>query len=454
MAKKKKQVPRNSDAIEQLASEYVIKSTPALDLAAENAHKLYNCALYQLRQSLFKRKGWLSYEDLDRIFKRKRNANELMLYGQMPTVQCAQQTLKEACAVWKAWKNALKSYKVAPGKFTGRPRIPSYLKKTKKHTFYVTSQNAKVKEVIGEDKKVLARYLEIHSLGLRIKLDDGVKDIGRVAIKPMSKGYKLVVPYTPSQSQEPFLPDNGHYIGIDPGVDNAFACVSNTGAAPLLVNGGSIKSVNQYYNKRLAKLKSLQAQYHQLERIINTKQGPKAVYAQTKSMQSLTDWRNEKVRQFAHKASKRIIDYALSCDANTIVIGKNKSWKRSADMGKKNNQNFIGLPHAQMIDMIKYKAKMLGITVICTNESYTSQTSALDGEKPCWNNGNKSRKKQGKSPANRRVHRGMFKTNKGLLVNADVNGAMQIVRKVFPNVSFADGIVGAVLRPDKWSPTI
>ena len=121
------------------------------------------------------------------------------------------------------------------------------------------------------------------------------------------------------QSQVSFLPDNGRYIGIDPGVDNAFACVSNTGASPLLVNGGSIKSVNQYYNKRLAKLQSLQAQYHQLERIINTKQGPKAVYAQTKSMLRLTDWRNEKVRQFAHKASKRIIDYALSCDANTIV---------------------------------------------------------------------------------------------------------------------------------------
>lgn len=73
----------------------------------------------------------------------------------------------------------------------------------------------------------------------------------------------------------------------------------------------------------------------------------------------------------------------VCCDANTIVIGKNKSWKRSADMDKKKKQNFIGLPHAQMIDMIKYKANMLGITVICTNESYTSQTSALDGEKPC-----------------------------------------------------------------------
>lgn len=244
--------------------------------------------------------------------------------------------------------------------------------------------------------------------------------------------------------------------------------MTNTGARSLLINGRPAKSVNQYYNKEIARLKSLQAQYYQLETIINTKQGPKPVYQQTKAMIRITDWRNQKLEQFAHKASKRIIDYALSCGVNTIVIGKNNGWKRSSNMGKKNNQNFIGLPHKKMIDMITYKANMAGITVITTNESYTSQTSALDNEKPCWNNGNKSRKKQGKSPVNRRIRRGMFKTNKGILVNADVNGAMQIIRKVFPNVRFdlplasregcqasSDGIAGSVLRPLKrWSPLI
>lgn len=123
-------------------------------------------------------------------------------------------------------------------------------------------------------------------------------------------------------------------------------------------------------------------------------------------------------------------------------------------MGKRNNQNFIGIPHKTMIDMIKYKANLAGITVIQTNESYTSQTSALDHEQPCWNNANKSRKKQGKSPINRRIKRGLFKANDGTLINADVNGALQIIKKVFPNFSLDDGIVGAVLRPIKWSPAI
>ena len=123
-------------------------------------------------------------------------------------------------------------------------------------------------------------------------------------------------------------------------------------------------------------------------------------------------------------------------------------------MGKKNNQNFIGIPHKIMLDLITYKANLAGITVIKINESYTSQTSALDHEKPCWNNGNKSRKKQGKSPVNRRLKRGLFKANDGTLINADINGALQIIKKAFPNFSLDDGIVGAVLRPVKWNPTI
>lgn len=123
-------------------------------------------------------------------------------------------------------------------------------------------------------------------------------------------------------------------------------------------------------------------------------------------------------------------------------------------MGKRNNQNFIGILHKIMIDMIQYKANLLGISVIRTNESYTSQTSSLDNEKPCWENGNKSRQKQGKSPINRRIQRGLFKANDGSLINADINGAFQIIRKVFPKVSLANGIAGVVLRPVKWTPLI
>lgn len=407
MAKKrKKPIPRNSRQYEQLASEYLIKATPILNETATQAHNLYNCALYDIRQAFFKHQYINSFTDLNAMFKKRYELKENMLYHKLGYVQSAQQTLKEVMTVWQAWLRALKTYRKNPTKFTGRPRMPKYLHRDQRHTFYVTSQNARVNK---------AGFLVIPKLSIT---------------------------------------DNGKYLGIDPGIDNAFACVTNTGDRPLLINGDAIKSVNQYYNKKRAELKQLQAKYHQLEKMINTKQGLKPIYQETKAMKRITAWRNDKIRQFAHKASKCIVDYALSCGTNTIVIGRNKSWKCSSDMGKRNNHNFIGIPHKTMIDMIKYKANLAGITVIQTNESYTSQTSALDHEQPCWNNANKSRKKQGKSPINRRIKRGLFKANDGTLINADVNGALQIIKKVFPNFSLDDGIVGAVLRPIKWSPAI
>ncbi len=436
-------VPRNCVQYSALSSEYFIKDTPLLNKYSHKAHDLYNCALYCLRQGLFHKKYIKGYQELDLIFKIKYAERESMLYHELGYVQSAQQTLKEVNTVWKAWRQAKKAYQANPGKFSGRPRLPHYLRKKERHIFFVTNQNAKVKD----------GYLIIPKLELKLKLDPRIKKIQRVGFRPLANGYKAIVQYKVNKEIS-YLSDNGKYIGIDPGVDNAFACVSNTGAKPLIINGKAIKSVNQFYNKKRAELKAKQAQYHQLESFIHTKQGIKPVYAETHAMKAITDWRNKKISQFAHKASKRIVQYALSCGANTIVIGNNKSWKRSSDMGKKNNQNFIGIPHKTMIDMITYKANLNGISVIRTNESYTSQTSALDDEKPCWQNGNFSRKKQGLSPVNRRIHRGLFKTNHGLLVNADINGAMQIVRKVFPKFSFAKGIEGTVLCPVKWSPLI
>lgn len=443
--KKKKKITKVKaieSQYEYLASEYYIKRTPELDNYAMQAHNLYNAALYTVRQAFFKHK-LLSYNDLNRIFKKKVESRENMLYHAFPYVQSAQQTLKEVMAIWKAWFKALAVYRIQPYSFTGRPRIPKYLRKNERHVFYVTNQNAKVKN----------GYLWIPKMNFKLKLQAGIEKIQRVVFKPMSNGYKVIVPYK-TNLEIKYKKDNGKYVGIDPGVDNAFALAANTGVQPLLISGGPIKSVNQYYNKRRAKLRRLQAKNHQLETIIDTKQGKKPVYGETKAQKRITDWRNEKIRQFAHKASKRIIDYALNCDANTIVIGKNTFWKQKSGMLKKTNQNFIGIPHAKMLEMVKYKANLAGIRVIYTNESYTSQTSALDNEKPCWNNGNNSRIKQGIHPSYRRIERGLFKSNDGKLINSDINGALQIIRKVFPKVTLTDGIADAVLRPIKWSPTI
>lgn len=440
---KRKQMLRNQPDYDCLSSEYFVKGNPLLDQYSHKAHDLYNRALYDLRQGLFKRKYINGYGQLDSMFKRRYLSRESMLYHELGYVQSAQQTLKEVTTVWNAWLSALKAYRKNPTKFTGKPRIPRYLRKNQRHTFFVTNQNAKIKD----------GYLVIPKFKFKLKLAPQITVLQRVAFKSCYGGYKVIVQYRINKGVQ-YLPDNGKYMGIDPGIDNAFACATNTKKLPLLINGHNLKSVNQYYNKEHSRLKALQAKYHQLETKIMTKQGIKPIYQETKAMQRITEWRNRKIYQFAHKASKRIVEYALSCGVNTIVIGNTKSWKRSSNMGRKNNQNFIGIPHKTMIDMIQYKANLVGITVIRTNESYTSQTSSLDHEKPCWANGNTSRKKHGKSPINRRIHRGLFKANDDRLINADVNGALQIIRKVFPKYSLNDGIAGVVLRPVKWTPLI
>ena len=424
-----------------LTSEYIITDqTGLLSKCAHGANNMYNAALYQVRQSFFKHRKFFSYNELDKLFKIKYQQRECMAYHEVGYVQSAQQTIKEVLNIWSCYFKALKAFYKNSSKFSGKPHIPSYLEKGNRHLFFVTNQSAKNKN----------GYLVIPKLGIHLKLDQRVKKIKQVALKPLSKQrFRILVQYEVSDSV--MKPDNGVYIGIDPGLDNAFTCVTNGNQCPLIINGKGPKSVNQYYNKQRAILSRKHAQYHQCCKTINTKQGIKKIYYDSQKMIQLTEWRNTKIKQFAHKASKRIIDYALNCGANTIVIGKNKNQKRSANLGKRNNQNFIGIPHSMMINMIKYKAQQVGINVIETNESYTSQTSFLDHEKPCKQNGNYVRKQKHLSPAKRRVKRGLFRSNNGTLINADVNGALQIIKKVFPKLNLNDGIVGLVLSPFKYS---
>lgn len=216
--------------------------------------------------------------------------------------------------------------------------------------------------------------------------------------------------------------DNGKYFGIDIGLDNLATVSNNIGEKPFIINGKGLKSMNKYYNK-------LKAHYQEIAKKVNNKYYTNRLY-------KLECKRNNKINDTFHKASRYIINSALSYNINTIIIGNNKDWKRNSKMSKKVNQSFVGIPHQKLIEMIKYKAEEVGINVVTTEESYTSGTSFVDGEVPCKENYNKSR----------RIKRGLFKSDTGRLINADVNGSLQIIKKVVPN-AFADGIEGVVLHP-------
>ena len=177
-----------------------------------------------------------------------------MLYSQFPYRQTVQQTLNELISVWYAWSQASKAYKENPHKFTGKPRIPGYLQKGKRHVFYVTNQNAKVKNgyLIIQPRNGL--------INVKVKLRPEIKNIKRVVFQPLSKNrFKVIVQYQ-INTQITYKPDNGRYMGIDPGLDNAFTCAINDNTVqPLIINGRGVKSVNHRYNKRIAQLSSRHA---------------------------------------------------------------------------------------------------------------------------------------------------------------------------------------------------
>ncbi len=415
---------------EYLVERHVIRPSHShyrlLDEFAHKANNVYNQGLYRVREALFEGQ-WMTYSQLDKSFKKSRDQKDCMLYSSMGSVHLVQQILRLVIQNMLSWKKARDAYEKAPYKFTGRPKLPKYRKKGGKFTLFIDNQTAKLRE---------GGFVEIPVLNsFRIELQH--KDttaIQQVRIVPKHNRFIVEVVYRTNR-EIVYRPDNGRYLSIDPGLDNAFALASNVeGFQPVLINGRPIKAVNQYYNKVRARLYKVHDLSNQ----------PRS----SRRLDRLEFYRDQKIDRFAHEASKRIVDIALSHDIATIVIGKNKGQKRSCNMGKRVNQNFIGIPHQVMVDMIRYKANLEGIVVIETEESYTSQTSFLDHEMPVKENGDKMRKKHGKSPARRRIKRGLYRSDTGKLINADVNAALQILKKAVPD-AYANGIEGIGLSPVK-----
>lgn len=197
--------------------------------------------------------------------------------------------------------------------------------------------------------------------------------------------------------------DNKRYASIDLGLNN-LATVGSNVMKPFIINGKPLKSINQFYNKKLAKLKS------------NLKDEKKT----SNRIKRLHFKRNNKIKDYLHKASRCIINQLVSNSINTLIIGHNKKWKQEINIGSVNNQKFVSIPHSRFIDMLKYKASLEGINVLIQEESYTSKCSFLDNEPiqkhECYKG--------------TRIKRGLFKSKKHGLINADVNGALNILRKV------------------------
>ena len=370
---------------------------------------LYNYANYIIRQEFIKNGNWIRYNNLDKILKQEGNNFD---YKNMPLASCSQQCLKLLDKNWKSFFQSIKDYNQNPSKYLGRPKLPTYKPKNGRNILILTSQNCKIQKGIVKFPKTFKGFY----------LKTKVNKLQQVRIIPKDRYLVVEIVYKINDIV-PML-DNNKYISIDLGLDNFVTVVNNCGLKPFVINGKGLKSINQYYNKQVSYYKSISKRMNGLD--------------YTNRISKITNKRNNKVDDFIHKASRYIVDYCRDNKINTIIIGNNKNWKQNSKMSKVVNQNFISIPYYKFIEKVKYKAEEIGINIIITEESYTSGTSFLDNELPVKENYNK----------NRRVHRGLFVSNNNLKINADVNGAYQIMKKVFPK-AFSNGIEGVGLHPFK-----
>jgi putative transposase len=393
----------------QLVETIYSKFNTELDELCLISKNLYNYANYILRQEYVSSKKYISYESLYHLVKDNENYKIL-------SAQTSQSILRLLVKNWKAFKMATKSYFKNKTNFSGRPKLPKYKDKSKGRNILIFPfQNIALKN----------GYIKIPKTNFKFKVSNKVnnaKKINQVRIIPENKRFKIEIIYTVETKERDGCIDK--VLGIDLGIDNFATCTNNSGLKPIIINGKNLKSINQFYNKKKAKLQSN----------LN-----KNTYWSNK-LESLTFKRNMKVKDFMHKASKYIIDYCIKNKIDTIVIGKNKHWKNKVNLGNKTNQKFVGIPYNNFISMIQYKCELHGLNCIVNEESYTSKCSALDLEpvmKHVNYKGNRSK-------------RGLFLDSKGRKINADVNGSLNIIRKVVDDELFSEQlqlIEGLVFNP-------
>ena len=375
----------------------------------KSATRLYNHANYIVRQEFINNHIWLRYNDLDRILKLDKAYPD---YYNTPVVQASQQILRILDKNWKSFFNSIKDWKKHPEKYLGRPKLPNYKSKDSLSTLILTNQNCKS----TGDKIIFPKSFNGFCITTKIRNKQNFNTLQQVRLVPEYKSIIVEIVYS-VKAVEPI--SNDRYIGIDIGLNNLATVCNNFGKDAFIINGKPIKSINHYYNKKSA----------HYDKIYDRNNHIKTSNRKNK----LSEDRKAKIDDYLHKASRYIINYCLDNNVSTIIIGKNNGWKQNINIGKVTNQNFVQIPFNRLIDMIQYKAKDSGITVILTEESYTSGTSFIDNEEPIKENYNK----------NRRIYRGLFRSNNGILINADLNAAYQIIKKAVP----IKWDIGCVLHP-------
>ena len=369
-----------------------------IDEMCFNSKNLYNEANYVIRQEFIENGNYINYYDMNKEFKTHENYKLCMS-------QPANCTLRLLDKNWKSYFEAIKDWKTHPEKYLGKPKLPKYLPKDGRFNWMIPNNSCLYDYENGEVyfrlRKLQGYHWKSRCLGRLIQ----------VRFVPHDNYYAMEICYEIEVEDIGKDKISKRIAAIDIGVDNLVTMTNNVMESPIIINGKPLKSINQQYNKQKAKMQS----------DLMKRNGQHW----SNKLETLSYKRNQRIKNYMHNASALIIKWCIEHNIDTLVVGKNDTWKQE----KKHMQNFTSIPYEMLLGQLQYKCENAGIKYIEVNEAYTSGTSYLDNEAPTKENYNKER----------RVQRGLFQA-KNMLINADVNGSLQIMRKVFPDSYTGYGI--------------
>ena len=364
------------------------------------AKNLTNEAIYNIRQYYFNKKKYLSYNENYKMLKNSENYKKL-------NSNMAQQILKEVDGSFKSFFGLLKLAK--NGQYNGKIRLPNYLDKDGFTTLVISFVRLKDDMlIIPYSNSFRKTHKEIAIKLPSVLKGKKIKEI-RIMPKQHSRYFEIQYIYKVEEVQRELNKEN--VLGIDLGIDNLCTCVTNAGAS-FIIDGRKLKSINQYYNKINAKLQS-----------IKDKQKIKRT---TLRQKRIARKRNNRINDYLSKAARIIINYCLNNDIGKLVLGYNEDFQRNSNIGSINNQNFVNIPYGKLRDKLIYLCKLYGIEFKLQEESYTSKASFFDGDEiPIYDKENQKEY----IFSGKRIKRGLYQTSKGYQLNADCNGALNILRK-------------------------
>ena len=385
------------------------------------AKNLTNEAIYNIRQYYFDNNEYLSYEKNYKLLKSSDNYKIL-------NSNMAQQILKEVDGSFKSFFNLLRLAK--QGKYNYKDiRLPHYLPKDSFTTLVIGFIRIKDNKLLIPFSNLYKKTHKPISINMPPILAD--KKIKEIRIIPKVNARFFEIQYTYEKYIEQKKLNNQNALAIDLGINNLCTCVTSNGYS-FIIDGKRLKSINQWYNKENAKLQS-----------IKDKQGIDNI---TLRQSIILNNRNNKLNDYMNKAARYIIDYCINNDIGNIIVGYNETFQRNSDIGKRNNQTFVNIPYGKLTDKLEYLSKLYGINIIKQEESYTSKASFFDKDNIpiyCDNNHNAY------SFSGQRIKRGLYKTGTNKLINADINGALNIMRKssvVDINILYSRGEVDTPIR--------